>query len=295
MGKIKCPGQDTRFWRPQDVFEVECGECGASVEFFKDDAYRRCPTCGTRITNPKLSLGCAQWCRYAKECLGYDPKELLAQQAEEASLADELVEALKREFAGDQPRITHALLVLERAEEIMRAEGGDPRVVVAAALLHDIGMRAAERKHGSTEAQYQELEGPPIARRIMKELGLDVTTVEHVCRIVGSRHSGGEVDTVEFRIIWDADWLVNLPASSACLDLPHCLPQPTSCPDGPTGKARVAGPPQYPDADQATLKKAIEELFRTKTGKGIAYRLFSGASAERTAVATGTETKRSEG
>ena len=252
MKRTKCPGQDTRFWRPEDVFEVVCGECGSGVEFFKDDAYRRCPTCGSRITNPKLSLGCAQWCQYAKECLGYDPKELLAQVAEEGSLGDQLVAAVKEEFGDDQARLTHALLVLERAEELMRAEGGDPRVVVAAALLHDVGSRGGEAN-----------DAPAVARRIMTELGMDGETIEEVCRIVGA-HAGGDCDSLESRIVGDADWLVNLPA-------------------------------QYPDADERTLKRIIEQVFRTKTGKATAYRLFLGTFGERAAETEATETERSEG
>lgn len=68
--KSTCPGQDTRFWQLSDIFEVECVHCGNTVEFFKDDGYRRCKKCGLRVVNPKISIGCAQWCEYAKECLG---------------------------------------------------------------------------------------------------------------------------------------------------------------------------------------------------------------------------------
>ncbi|MHC4599829.1 MAG: HD domain-containing protein, partial [Planctomycetota bacterium] len=72
MAKL-CPGQDTRFWRPEDIFELDCGACGHAIEFFKDDVYRRCSACGRRVENPKFNLGCAQWCEHAKDCLGYDP------------------------------------------------------------------------------------------------------------------------------------------------------------------------------------------------------------------------------
>ena len=50
-------------------------------------------------------------------------------------------------------------------KRVVFPEGGDPRIVVAAAVLHDIGIQEAERKHGSSGPQGQELEGPPIARR----------------------------------------------------------------------------------------------------------------------------------
>jgi hypothetical protein len=118
---------------------------------------------------------------------------------------------MKAAFGSDQKRIRHALAVLRCAEAILDAEGGDRPTVQAAAILHDIGIQEAERKHGSSAGRYQEIEGPPIARRILAKLGFDRQTSDHVCRIVGSHHSAKDIDTPEFRIVWDADWLVNIP------------------------------------------------------------------------------------
>ena len=39
---MKCPGQDMQFWKPGDIYEVDCPGCGRTVEFFKDDTARRC-------------------------------------------------------------------------------------------------------------------------------------------------------------------------------------------------------------------------------------------------------------
>jgi hypothetical protein len=63
-----CPGQDRRSWTPDDIFEVACGGCGTTVEFFKDDARRTCPGCGSCIPNPRLDIGCAAWCPSADKC-----------------------------------------------------------------------------------------------------------------------------------------------------------------------------------------------------------------------------------
>lgn len=248
MSKTICPGQDTRFWRPGDIFEVDCSTCGNPVEFFKDDSARRCAKCGQRILNPKLSLGCAQWCEHAKECLGFDPTRTPTEESDEISLVDRIIEAVKREFGDDQKRITHALLVLENAQEILAKEGGNPRVALAAALLHDIGIREAERKHGSASGSYQETEGPPIARKIMEELHLNEETIEEVCTIVGCHHRGMDTESPEFRIVWDADWLVNLPE-------------------------------EYPNAGPEDLKRKIGKIFKTKTGREKAYALLEKNSA----------------
>lgn len=121
------------------------------------------------------------------------------------------VEAAMRDYFGaDQRRIDHALRVTGFAEQILKHEKGDRLVVIAAALLHDIGIREAERKYGSSAGDLQEREGPPVAREILTGLAFDVAVIDEVCAIIASHHSLGEVDTDNFRVIWDADWLVNL-------------------------------------------------------------------------------------
>ena len=246
----KCPGQDTRYWKPEDSTEVKCGKCGHLVEFFKTDGARRCPKCGSRVVNPAVSLGCAQWCAHAKDCLGFDPKSLQVVEREGDSMSNRLIEAMKAEFGADQKRITHGLNVLEQAEAIQEEEGGEPRIVIAAALLHDIGIQEAERKHGSPAPAYQEQEGPPIARRILESLGFDEQSTEHVCRIVANHHSARDIDTLEFRVIWDADWLVNLRDDSESYS---------------------------PDK----LKDLVERVFKTPAGKRRGQELFAMLQAAR--------------
>jgi hypothetical protein len=95
----------------------------------------------------------------------------------------------------------------------------------------------------------QEEEGPPIARQMMERVGVDAERAEHVCRIVGSHHSGRGIDTAEFRAVWDADWLVNLF---------HEEPRPE------------------PEA----VRKAVEQTFKTATGRDLA-RLLAGRGRPR--------------
>jgi hypothetical protein len=209
MAIDQCPGQDKRFWKPGDVFEAPCPHCGKSIEFWKDDQRRRCRSCGRMAANPKFDMGCAKWCKFAAQCLGQP-----AGTPDEA-LVDSLVREMKAVFGDDQRRIGHALEVLDHAEQIHVVEGGDPLVIRAAAILHDIGILAAERKHGSSAGKFQEIEGPPIARPILEGLGVDAERTEHILRIIGSHHSAREIDTPEFRIIWDADRLANIPEELA--------------------------------------------------------------------------------
>ena len=163
VGFGKCPGQDKRFWTSEDAFEVPCAHCGTILEFWKTEPRRRCYVCGKNVLNPKLDFGCAKWCTHAADCLGFDPKAA----AKDESLADSLIQEMKNVFGADQKRISHALEVLGHAERILSKEEADPLVVKAAAILHDIGIQAAERKHGSNAGPYQEQEGPSIAREIL--------------------------------------------------------------------------------------------------------------------------------
>lgn len=118
--------------------------------------------------------------------------------------------AMEAYNAGDERRIEHAKKVTARAERLMASEGGDPEIIIAAGVLHDIGIHEAERKHGSSAGHYQELEGPPVARRILEELGFAPDAISEICEIIGHHHSPGIITTVNFQVLSDADWLVNL-------------------------------------------------------------------------------------
>jgi CRISPR/Cas system-associated endonuclease Cas3-HD len=234
---VRCPGQDQRFWKPEDIFEVKCPACGGSVEFFKDEPKLKCRKCGKTVTNPKINLGCAEWCQYAEQCLGISRGEPVN------VIRDRLIDEMKGIFAADQKRIEHALSVLKYAEQIQSAEGGDPIVVKAAAILHDIGIRQAESEYGSSAGKYQELLGPPIAKEILKRCDLEPETIEHICKIIANHHSAKNIDTPEFRIVWDADWLVNIPVDFA-------------------------------DASKEKLQEIIDKTFKTCKGRQIAVETF---------------------
>lgn len=127
-----------------------------------------------------------------------------------AAFRETVIAEMRAVFGPDSRRIHHALGVLEAAERLLAQLGGDAKVVLATAILHDIGITTAERVHGSSAAKFQELEGPPIARAILERLGVDPARIDHICDIIANHHSAQGRDTIEFRILWDADMIINL-------------------------------------------------------------------------------------
>ncbi len=162
---------------------------------------------------------------------------------EDLRLVESSIEAMKRFFGDDARRIAHALKVLSYARRIQAEEGGSKLVVETAAALHDIGIRECERRYGSTAGNLQEIEGPPIAKRIMEGLGYPEDVVSHVCAIVANHHSARDIDTLEFRIVWDSDWLVNIPEEVGL-------------------------------EDREKLERVVKKIFRTSAGRELASREF---------------------
>ena len=188
--------------------EVTCPKCGSSVEFFKDDSSRKCGKCGTKMLNPHNDFGCASYCPYAEQCLGSLPPELLAKKQE--VLKERVAVEMKRYFADDFRRIGHASRVARHAKNISTQEECNPAVVEITAYLHDIGIKESERKYNSSSAQHQHLEGPPVARDILIALGAPQLLIDEVCDIIGHHHTPRPEETMNFKVLYDADLITNL-------------------------------------------------------------------------------------
>ncbi len=205
---MQCPGQDTQYWNKDAIFDTKCPECGHPMEFFKDDATRRCGNCKKKIVNPKMDFGCASYCKFAEQCLGTLPEEFVAQR--EDLLKDRVAVSMKRYFGRDFKRIGHAGKVARYAEQIGKKEKANLAVVLCAAYLHDIGIKNAEEKYNSSAAKYQEIEGPLVARELMGDIGAKKDLVEEVCEIIGHHHHPGEDESLNFKVLYDADMLTNM-------------------------------------------------------------------------------------
>ena len=113
-------------------------------------------------------------------------------------------------FGTDFRRITHALEVLGHAEIIMgNGDDCDYEVLVASALLHDIGIKQSEEALGYNNGKTQEEYGPPVAEKLLKSINFSPEKTRKVCQIIGNHHSRSRYDYVELKILKEADRIVN--------------------------------------------------------------------------------------
>ena len=148
---------------------------------------------------------------------------------------------------GTPKRIQHFIKVHSFAKTIGEGEGLDADtlfILETAALVHDIGIRPAEEKYGSCEGKLQEQEGPAPAKEMLSALGFAPDVIDRVCYLVAHHHTYDQVDGIDYRILLEADALVNLYEDNS--------------PD---------------DAIEAML----QNVFRTETGTRICKEMFSGA------------------
>ena len=145
---------------------------------------------------------------------------------------------------GDPRRIQHLTKVHSYARIIgigEKLEETELYILEAAAYTHDIGIRVAEEKYGKCDGKLQEQEGPIVAQKILSELGFENYMIERICYLIGHHHTYSNIDGMDYQILIEADFLVNL----------------------------------YEDKSNIfAIKSAYKKIFKTKTGKYIFRKMF---------------------
>jgi len=235
-----CPGSG-KFKQPQPE-NIKCPTCGEEIEIWTDEIQVTCPKCKNTILHMQEGASCLDWCKYAKECVG-DQTYSKYIQNKAITTKQKLLEELKEYFGDDTKRINHAKKVLDFAEELLKQEKADWHIVVPAAILHDVGIKVAEEKYGSSAGHYQEKEGPEAARKILSKCGIKKEDIEEICAIIAHHHTPGKIDTLNFKVLYDADWLVNLKD-------------------------------EVDTKDKEKLKAIIDKVFLTNTGRKLAEKIY---------------------
>jgi len=236
---FSCVGSD-KFKRPHPE-EIICQNCSERIEIWTDEIETICPRC-KQIVRREFDTSCLDWCRYAKECVGEKTYNKYIQN-KNITMKERLLKELEEYFGNDKKRINHAKNVMRFAEELLKQEKADWHIVIPAAILHDVGIKTAEEKYGSNAGHFQEKEGPEVARKILLKLGFQKRDIDEICEIIAHHHLAGIVNTQNFKILYDADWLVNLKD-------------------------------EVDTQDKAKLRQIINKIFLTEAGKVLAEKIY---------------------
>jgi hypothetical protein len=136
-------------------------------------------------------------------------KEMCNLTETEISVMNKMIELYK----GDPKRIQHFIKVNAFAVYIAKSEKVDLEtefIISLASLVHDIGIHESEKKYNSTSGRYQEIEGPPIAEKLLLSCGIEKNIVDRVCFLVGHHHTYKNITEIDYQILVEADFIVNL-------------------------------------------------------------------------------------
>lgn len=124
-----------------------------------------------------------------------------------------LMRAMIKYDGGDVPRIQHFVKVHDFARMIGVAEdvGSEQLFILeAAAILHDVGIHAAEAKYGNSHGKHQEELGPAEAKKVLAEVGgFTEQQTERICWLIAHHHTYTNITSQDHRILLEADFLVN--------------------------------------------------------------------------------------
>ena len=117
------------------------------------------------------------------------------------------------EFNAGYPDLTHHFLKVHNyAKTIGILEGLDDEalfILETAAIVHDIAIRYCLEEFGKADGPLQEKYGPDFVRRLLGKMDYEPAVIERVAYLVGHHHTYTNVDGPDYRILLEADFLVN--------------------------------------------------------------------------------------
>jgi HD superfamily phosphodiesterase len=124
-----------------------------------------------------------------------------------------IINEMIRYYAKDPRRVNHFLKVFSFAKsigELEKLNGETQDVLEVAAIMHDIGIKISEEKYNSSAGNYQEIEGPSVAREMLSKFKFDEKFIDRVCYLIGHHHTYSKIDGIDYQILIEADFLVNI-------------------------------------------------------------------------------------
>ena len=118
-------------------------------------------------------------------------------------------------YQGDPQRIQHFTKVAAYCSLIARMHSLSQReitFITIAGLIHDIGIKEGEKRFTRSDGKIQEELGPALAKKLLSHYRTDLheEEIERLCYLVGHHHTYTNIDGIDYQILVEADFLVNL-------------------------------------------------------------------------------------
>jgi len=142
-------------------------------------------------------------------------------------------------YRGSLHDIDHFLKVYAYAKmigEMEKLPAVQQKILEIAAIVHDIACPLCREKYGNASGKHQEAEGPALAMEFLRAFDLTEAEIQRICYLVGHHHTITDVDGMDYRILLEADYLVN------------------------------AGESNY---SRENIQNALENIFRTESGAAL--------------------------
>lgn len=115
--------------------------------------------------------------------------------------------------AGKPDLIQHFIKVHEFAKLIGNMENissNNMEILEVAAIVHDIGIKVSMDKYGKCNGKLQEQEGPIYVEELLYRMEFRQEVIERVSYLVAHHHTYSNIDGIDYQILVEADFLVNL-------------------------------------------------------------------------------------
>jgi hypothetical protein len=144
--------------------------------------------------------------------------EMFEGESLKALYRDRLLAAAKIALKTEDTRLGRSQEVVELAEEILEGEGGEPKVVIAAAILGDL--LGSQPQADPTESSGQQNSPTATTKKILANLGTEAEVVDQVSQIVEHTIKETGIPNINFQVVSDALSLANLLEKRSLLDKP---------------------------------------------------------------------------
>lgn len=124
----------------------------------------------------------------------------------------EIMEKMIVYSEGSHHDINHFMKVWGFARTIAEKEAVDEEtkfIAEAAAIVHDIACPLCREKYGNTNGRHQEEEGVPLVYDFFRGTDLSKAQVDRIAYLVGHHHTLTHIEGMDYRILIEADYLVN--------------------------------------------------------------------------------------